>query len=270
MFLSVIIITWNSKQYVKDCIVSVLDSCRNISSEIIVVDNGSTDNTKEIIKSFHSERITLLPQNENLGVARARNIGIKQAKGRYIWILDIDTVVNSETIQVMLHFMEETPRCGICACKLINSDGEVQDSCRKLPTIRYKINNVLETVLSRFPGFSSLKRRIHTRNESQFYRKEINAQLPFEVEYVIGACQVIRQKVFDDVGLFDEKIFYGPEDADFCLRAKEKKWHVFCIPAYTIIHEYQRMTNKKLISKMSWIHAKALFYYFLKHKNSLE
>ena len=264
--LSVIIITWNAEHYIKNCLDSVLESTRYFSREVIIVDNGSSDSTRELLQTYQTENITLIFQETNLGVAKARNIGLKKAKGKYLWLLDIDTIVNEQAITEMFWFIEKENACGIVACKLKNSSGIVQYSCRKFPSLKYKINNVLETIFEK-SGLLLLKHKIVNKNKSQFYKDSMNSELPFPVEYVIGACQLIRREAIETVGLLDEMIFYGPEDADFCARMWNKGWEVYYLPQYSIIHEYQQMTNKKLFSRMSFIHIKALFYYFWKHKS---
>ena len=264
--LSIIIITWNAEQYVKKCLDSVLESTRKISKEIIIIDNGSTDSTPQLLKEYQSEDFILIFQNKNSGVAKARNTGLKMAQGKYLWILDIDTIVNERAISGMLQFIEQEPSCGIVACKLKKSSGEIQNSCRRFPSLKYKINNIMESVFGRFTFTQSLKQKIERKNREQFYKESMNSSTPFLVEYVIGACQLIRKKAFEEVGLLDEKIFYGPEDADFCVRMRKKNWDIYYMPQFSIIHEYQQMTSKKLFSRMSIIHTKALFYYFWKHK----
>jgi len=265
--LSIIIITWNAEQYVKNCLDSVLENTSHISREIIVIDNGSTDATRKLLQLYESEGcIFFLPQNVNLGVAGARNIGLKKAKGKYLCLLDIDTIVNKQAISEMMLFLEKESSCGVVACKLQNSKGEIQNSCRKLPALRYKIYNLLEVIFGKYSFTQALKHQIEICNNSQFYKNEILTNVPFPVEYVIGACQLIRKEALEEVGLLDENIFYGPEDADFCIRIRNKGWEIYYLPHVSIIHEYQRITNKKPFSKMSLRHIKALFYYFWKHK----
>ncbi len=265
--LSIILLTWNSEHYFPSCIDSVLSSTAGLNREIIIVDNGSTDSTVEMIRSYkHYPEIVFISNSKNEGVAKARNMGITRAKGDYIWLLDIDTVVNKDSIDSMIDFMTAHEECGVCACKLYNSSGEVQDSCRKYPSFRFKMYNVTRSILRKFPFAKRFQKKIDTRNESQFYHDEMRGVKPFTVEYVIGACQLIRKEVIEQVGLLDEKIFYGPEDADFCLRVQQKGWLIYYLPYVSFIHEYQQMTNKRLFSHMSFIHMKALFYFFRKHR----
>lgn len=265
--LSIILLTWNSARFFTSCIHSVLESTKGYDREIILIDNGSTDSTRQMIEPYLSlPDITFIPNSKNEGVAKARNRGISKAKGKYIWLLDIDTVVNKGAITALMEYMRNRQDCGICGCKLRNSEGDVQDSCRKYPSFRYKRDNVLSSLYGKLPFARTLKEKTDRRNQSQFYRQEMASGEAFDVEYIIGACQLIRRQVVEEAGLLDEHIFYGPEDADFCLRANAKGWKVTYLPYVSFIHEYQQMTNKRLISRMSWLHTKALFYFFRKHK----
>ena len=264
--LSIIIITWNSEQYITQCFDSVLRCVEDISHELIVIDNGSTDNTRKLLSTYEIlDSVNIKYLTQNLGVAKARNIGLREVTGKYIWILDIDTIVNKEAILSMIKFLNETPKCGICACRLTYMDGSTQKSCRKLPTLKYKIYNLVESIFDNVLTMR-LYKFFHKKNQTQFYTKQIEDGIPFEAEYVIGANQLIRKEALDAVGLLDEKIFYGPEDADFCLRTKQKDWSIYFLPQVSIIHEYRRITNKKIFSAMTFKHINALLYYFVKHR----
>ena len=264
--LSVVIITWNAEQDAKKCLDSVMEAIVMRPTEVIVVDNGSTDNTRAILESY-GERINLILLKKNNGVAVARNIGMATAKGEFIWILDVDTIVNREAVDGMLEYIENHPECGLCACRLQSEGGDVQDSCRKLPYPKHKIRNLLSAKTGKMTFTGKFNEKIKKQNESQFYRKELQSGEPFEAEYVIGACQIFRKEILDEVGFLDEKIFYGPEDADFCLRISRKGYKVVCLPAFHIIHHYNRISNKKIFSRMSYLHLKGLVYFYAKHKN---
>jgi GT2 family glycosyltransferase len=266
MLLSVVIITWNTQQDVAICIDSVMEATDNRTTEIIVVDNGSTDQTCAILQSY-GERLNLICLNRNSGVAVARNIGMKRAKGMYVWILDVDTVVNKDAVDGMMDYLSRHPECGLCACRLQSANGEVQDSCRRLPYPKHKIRNLIAGKTADSFFWKKIHEYVKKKNEKQFYRKELKGDRPFEVEYVIGACQLFRKKTLDEVGYLDEKIFYGPEDADFCLRINRKGYKIVCLPDISIIHHYNRMSNRKLCSSISRHHLKGLLYFYFKHQS---
>lgn len=254
--LSIVLLTWNSAKHIKDCFDSLLLSIAQLDYEILVVDNGSTDQSVSILKEYESSRVKLLLNPINLGVAKSRNQALRQVNGKYVLILDIDTVVNKAAIDAMIACLDNESKIGLCGCKLKSITGEEQLSCRKFPSVRYKIYNVFEA-----------KGITVKYNKSQFYLDKMKGDSPFDVDYVIGACQLVRKSALDEVGLLDEKIFYGPEDADFCLRMKQQGWRVLYLPNVSIVHHYQQISNKNLWSKHSFVHAKALLYYFLKHRS---
>lgn len=254
--LSLVILTWNSEKHIKECFDSVLTSVAHLNYEIVVVDNGSTDASLSMLEAYLSDNVRLIRNTENRGVASSRNQALRIVNGNYVLILDIDTEVNKAAIDAMINAMNADARIGVCGCKLLSATGEVQQSCRKYPSVRYKIFNILEA------------RGVKINyNQSQYYTRQMRSEIAFQVEYLIGACQLVRKSALDQVGLLDEKIFYGPEDADFCLRMNMHNWKVVYLPFVHIIHHYQQISNKKLFSKLSFMHAKALIYYFIKHRS---
>jgi GT2 family glycosyltransferase len=263
MQLSVIIISWNAQRDVKQCLDSVIDATSNYNSEIIVTDNGSSDETLSILQSY-GEQIKLICLNKNKGVAYARNVGMKAAKGDYIWILDVDTVVNMDAVSGMLNYLINNSLCGVCSCRLQSERGEIQESCRRLPYPKHKIRNLIISKKGSVILPKKLFEIIEKKNEAQFYRKELQATEPFECEYVIGACQMFRKSILEEVGYLDQNIFYGPEDADFCSRVSAKGYSIICLPEYSIIHHYNRVTNRKLLTKLTFYHLKGLIYFYWK------
>ncbi|MDR2774500.1 MAG: glycosyltransferase family 2 protein [Tannerella sp.] len=280
--LSVVIITWNSQRDVTPCLDSVLLSIRHLAAEVIVVDNGSTDETCMTLQSYgslygvsdetheilqpHGIRINFIQLEKNYGVAFARNAGMKMAKGEFIWILDVDTIVNRDAIDGMMDYLISHPECGLCACSLQSEKGNIQDSCRRLPYPEYKIRNLLSGMTGETAFLRRLHEKLKERNEAQFYHKKLSGSEPFEAEYVIGACQLFRRTALDEVGYLDKRIFYGPEDADFCLRISRKGYKIVCLPSYHIVHHYNRISNRKIFSRISYRHLKGLIYFYLKHK----
>ena len=265
MELSVVILTWNSSRYVRRCVDSVIHALDSYNYEVIVVDNGSSDDTLQLLNDYANKRIKVIKQMQNLGVAKARNIGINNSTGDLIWILDVDTEVNPNAIKSMISFVRGNSECGLCGCRLTDENGCVQDSCRKYPRLRYKLMNFIHAIAVKSQNKKIIE-RIDRCNAGQFYREKLKQQEPFKVEYVIGACQLFNRSILDKVGMLDEKIFYGPEDADFCKRINESGHGVFYMPNVTITHYYQRITNKKLFSPMSVKHARALVYFWWKHR----
>ncbi len=247
MRVSVVIITWNGRGHLEKCVSSLAEFISRPDVEAIVVDNGSCDGTAGWLKASFPD-IRLIELDENKGVAFARNRGLEVATGDYLLILDNDTVVTAEALDGMMAYMESQPEVGICGCRLVDNKGTVQESCKKYPGLIQKILNVLNGSRYRYAYGTNMM------------------QHAFEPEYLIGACQLIRRKAYEEVGALDEHIFIGPEDADFCLRIRKKGWHVMYLPQFTITHCCQRITNRHLFSSLGRKHISALFYLYKKHK----
>lgn len=248
--LSVVIITYNSRQLLEPCIESVRHATTRISYEIVVVENGSTDGSVEWLSK--QKDVVCIFNKQNKGVAPARNQGLKIANGRYLLILDVDTRVEPGALDTLVQCMDANPNVGLGAPKLVDGSGHLQYTCRYYPTILTKIYR-------RLP-WKFFKRKL---------REEILLDWPHDtekkVDYVIGACQIFRREAFLDTGYLDENIFYGPEDIDYCLRMWQAGWTVRYFPQSVVRHLERRITTR-LLSKMTMRHAWGLLHFFWKYK----
>lgn len=244
--LSIVIITWNQLSYLQDCLCSLQPVMQREDVEVIVVDNGSEDGTCQYL-TVNYPQIYLHINDCNKGVAYARNRGLELAQGKKVLFLDNDTVVNENAISGMEIYLDEHSKVGLCACRLVDSNSQIQDSFKPFPGLWLKIKNVLGITKTNAPDLQTVTS-------------------PIEPVYVIGACQMIRREVIERIGLLDENIFYGPEDADYCMRIAAEGWKVVYLPQYTIVHHWRRATNKKLFSRLAWKHFCALCYFYAKYK----
>ena len=247
---SVIILTWNSEQEIGACLASLAQGPSAFPSEVIVIDNGSQDQTCAIVRKTWPE-VQLVCNAENRGVAPARNQGICLARGEYILILDDDTVVQPGALDCLIRYMEDQPEVGLCGPKLVGAGGELQLSCRQFPTLVNKLARRLPLAVA--------DKVTRTTEMADWDHRTLRA-----VDYVIGACQIIRCSALREVGLFDERIFYGPEDVDICLRLQQAGWRVVYNPDAVVVHKERRMT-RSLRSGMTWKHVWGLGYFFWKH-----
>ena len=247
---SIIILTWNSEQHIGACLASLGRGLDTYSSEVIVIDNGSSDRTCSIVRETWPG-VRLVTNPENRGVAPARNQGIRLAQGKYVLILDDDTVVQPGALDCLTRYMEDQPETGLCGPRLTGAGGELQLSCRRFPTLTDKLARRLPSGLA--------GKAARAAEMADWDHGTVRA-----VDYVIGACQLIRQRALQEVGLFDERIFYGPEDVDMCLRLQQAGWPVVYNPEAVVVHEERRMT-RSLKSGLLWKHVCGLGYYFLKH-----
>lgn len=235
----------------ESCLNSIFQKKGKASFEVIVVENGSKDNTRQMLTKFPGLRI--IKNQYNRGVGPARNQGMKIAQGRYLLLLDADTIVTDGALDQLVEFMDKNPRVGICGPKLLSPENRLQFTCRKFPCLYTKI-------LRRIP-----LRSVQARLAEEFLLDWDHNSVR-EVDYVIGACQIIRKEAFQKVGYLDENIFYGPEDIDYCIRMWRAGYKVTYNPAATVFHAEQRITQKRLFSKLTLHHLKGLIYYFLKYR----
>lgn len=245
--ISFVIITWNGWTLLRDCLESMGDLLQRDDVEVVVADNGSSDGTVKLLqKNYHNVIVVELPKN--MGVAYARNRALEKASGDFLFIIDNDIILNDEAVNGMLDFMETHKEVGLCGCQLVDADGKVQPSCKHYPGIGQKMANFRKS-----DGY-------------HYSYDRATMATPFEPDYLIGACQLVRREAFEEVGLLDEKIFYGPEDADFCLRMRRKGWKLVYLPQFRIIHHCQRITSRRILSPIGRKHIRGLIYFYCKHK----
>jgi hypothetical protein len=248
--LSVVIITYECRALLEQCIGSVRAATKTVSYEIVVVENGSTDGTPDWLRA--QPDIRPIFNETNRGVAPARNQGLQAARGRYLLILDADTIVEPGAPDTLVACMDARPDAGLGAPKLTDADGNLQLTCRLYPT-----------------AFSKIYRRLPFRFAKKRLAEEFLEGWPHdserEADYVIGACQIFRREAFEEVGPLDERIFYGPEDIDYCIRMWRAGWKVVYFPQAAVRHLERRIT-KKLLSKTTLSHAAGLVYYFKKYR----
>ncbi len=252
---SIVIISWKMKDLLKRCLETIYLFTKDLNFEIIVIDNNSQDGTPEMVEEKFPQ-VKLIKNPENRGVAPARNQGIKETKGKYILILDADMELIENSIKHLYDFMENNSDAGIVGCKLVDKDFNLQFSCKRFPTL-------LAFLFRRLEWIDAVKKSETLKNHTMqdWDHNEIK-----EVDYLIGACQFFRREIVDKIGLYDDKIFYGPEDIDFCLRIWRAGWKVFYYPFTSIIHHEQRITKKNLFSIISLKHFVGIFYIYKKYK----
>ncbi len=252
--ISIVIISWKMRDLLERCLKTIYNFTSDVSFEVIVIDNNSQDGTSEMVEKLFPQ-IKLIKNSENRGVAPARNQGIKETKGKYILILDADMELIDNSIKHLYDFMEKNPDAGIVGCKLVDKDFNLQSSCKRFPTLLAFLFRRMEWIDA---VRNSKTLRHHTMED--WDHNEIST-----VDYLIGACQFFRREVIEKIGMYDEKIFYGPEDIDFCLRIWKAGWKVYYYPFTKIIHHEQRITKKNLFSKISFKHIAGIIYLYRKY-----
>lgn len=231
--LSVIIVSYNSEDFIEECVASVLKYIPK-EGEIIVVDNNSEDKTVEILEKF-GLMIKFIKSNKNLGFGKANNLAVKQALGEYLFFLNPDTEINRPIFNELIKFHENTSDCGLVGPKLIMKDGKVQSSVRKLPTVWGAFK---EYVLGRKGEYSE-----YVPEESE----------PTEVEMIYGAAILIKKDLFEKLNGFDEKYFLYYEDADLCKRVRESGKKIYYYPKVSIKHLVGGTKSNENRSKLNYV-----------------
>ena len=253
MKLSVIIVNYNVKFYLEQCLRSVRKALVGIDAEVIVIDNHSRDGSVEYL----SERFpdyTFISSNHNLGFARANNRAIAQSKGEYVLLLNPDTVVSEDSLSTVLDFMDSHERAGATGVRMIKVDGsDALESRRGIPspmTSFYKMSGLC----SRFPN---------SRRYGKYYMSFLSWSEAAQIEIVSGAFCMLRRKALDEVGLLDEDYFMYGEDIDLSYRLLKGGWENWYVPV-KILHYKGESTQK---SSFRYVHVfyEAMLIFFRKH-----
>jgi len=252
MDLSIIIVNWNSVNYLKECLRSILHETKGIDFEIIVVDNASYDGSDQVVATEFSE-VKFVQNNENGGFAKANNLGFKYSLGRNLLFLNPDTLIIGSAIRDMLEFLDSRSDAGAVGCKLLYSDLTLQlHSVQPYPTI---INQVLD--------IDYLK--IKWPHWKLWGLKPLNQEnnLPEKVEVVPGACLMIKRAVFEEVGLFSEDYFMYAEDIDLCYKVNQTKRKVFFVKNAEVVHYGGASSRKEKINYFSVVLTRESVFKFL-------
>ena len=224
--LSICIVTLNAHQYLRDCLESLCSHPASIPTEIILVDNHSTDGTQEMLAQQYPH-YHLIQNSKNEGFARPANQAMRAAQGSYLLLLNPDTLVPEGALDTLVTFLEQHPEAGIVGPKVLNRDGSLQMACRRgLPRPGAMISSFLR--LNRlFP---------HSRRFGGYLLNYLDENTTCQVDGVSGSCMLIRRAVAEQVGYFDERFFAYQEDADFCFQAQRAGWQIYYHPAAQITH----------------------------------
>lgn len=222
---SIVIVSWNAKKFLKQCLRSVYDTIREITFEVWVADNNSSDGSPEMVrKKFPQTK--LICTGDNLGFAKANNICIKKSRGRYLCLINSDVKLVNDSIEVMLSYIDKHPEVGMLGPKVINPDKTLQQSVRNFPTYWNAFSGALalDTIFPKSQLFGNCPTPL-LANDS-----------PRNVDVLLGCFWMVRREALNDVGLLDERFFMYREDVDWCKRFKLAGWKVVYFPKVEAIH----------------------------------
>lgn len=250
---SVIIVTYNSRKALEPCLDSLKKQTLFGRMEVIVVDNASEDGTQQLVRNRYPW-IDLHDTSRNIGFSRGVNVGMRMARGKFFLILNPDTVLQEDTVEKLLSFIESRPDAGLVSPKLIYPDGRLQYSCRRF--YNWKVLVLRRTFLGRiFRNSKSISHHLMLDYDHQAVRK---------VDWVIGACMLVRREAVETVGPLDERFFLYFEDVDWCYRMRQKEWGVYYYPDTVVIHAHARASAQSVINRSFAAHLASLVRYYEK------
>ena len=247
-----IVIGHDVRDEVLSCIGTLLRYAGRVSLQVVYVDNGSRDGSADAVQAaFPEAEVVRLPAN--IGMP-ARNEGLRRARGRHRMFLDSDATVTPGALETLVGLLDERPEVGLAGPRLVYPDGRLQLSARRYPPVMLPV--LRRPPLGRFFADGRTVRRHLMADDPPTRRRR--------VEYVLGACQVFRAEAQAAAGEVDERIFYGPEDADWCLAVREAGYDVVYVPDATVVHDYRRSTAARNVSRLTLRHLRAHAYFLWK------
>lgn len=256
MDLSLIVVNWNVKALLRDCLNSLLAATAaepGLATEIIVVDSASTDGSAQMVRAEFPQ-VRLIASDQNLGYAGGNNTGAEASVGRYLFLLNPDTVVQVNALAKLVNFMDAHPRAGAVGPQLLWPDGSVQSSRRRFPT----------------PGSlfweSTLLGQWFPRNRyrQRYHCIDLPTDRPVKVDWVVGAAILIRREAWRQVGPIDNAYFMYFEETDWCRRAAVARWEVYYLPAARVIH-FEGKSSEQMLAARTIRFQKSKLRYARKH-----
>ena len=251
MDLSVVIVNYQTFELTRDTINSILKYSYPFTYEIIVVDNASGDDSLSRLKDYFKDNVKFIASKENNGFAAGNNQGLNVAKGRYVLLLNSDTIVWENTLENIYNYMENHPDVGACGCQVLLENGELDKACKR------SFPNVKNSFFRLF--------HIPTNSSDDNYNLDnLDDDETYEIDCLTGAFMFINKKALNDVGFLDESFFMYGEDIDLCYRIKEAGYKIVYIGNSKITH-LKGASSKKQKSKLIYEFYRAMYVYYKKH-----
>ncbi len=257
--LSIIIVNYKNYSLTIKCVNSVVENLSSLDYEIIIIDNNSPNDSFEQINSVFNDndKIKIIKNKENTGFGGANNLGVEMSKGKYILLLNPDIIIISNAISKMLNYLKENDEIGLLSGKLLNDDYTVQYSCRRiLPFGKF--------LICRTPFSKFVSKNTREKINDFYLMKDFNHNEVAEVEWVMGACMLIKKSLFKKLGGFSKDYFMYFEDVDLCYKVRANNKKVIYLPEAKMIHLHRQESTKK-ISKMTIIHLKSMLKFYYKY-----
>lgn len=224
MDLSILIVNWNTRDMLDDCLRSTFTGLGDLDAEVIVVDNASEDGSAAMVREAYPQAV-LIENSDNVGFAAANNQALELARGRHVLLLNSDTLVHGTVFSRSVAYLDDNPDVGMMGCKVLNDDGTTQMTCSRYPSF---LNLLLQTLganrLSSFPWLQRYQMLDWDRDDER------------SVEVISGCYLMIRRTALQDIGGLDESFFLYGEETDWCRRCAEAGWRLMFAPVGKITH----------------------------------
>ena len=254
MDISLVIVSYNGREHLRRCLASLLAHPPVAEREVIVVDNDSADGSADMVaRDFPGVR--LLRMRRNLGFAAGANRGIREATGEALVLLNPDSEIEADPFASMLAYLREHVEAGIVAPRLLNPDGSLQLSCRRFPTFSVALFNRYSLFTRLFP---------HNRYSRQYLLSDWQHDSISEVDWVSGACLMVRRSILERIGLLDEGYFMYIEDVDLCQRVHRAGAKVVYYPAVSVIHHIGK-SSRTLAGRSIMARHRSMWHYYKKY-----
>lgn len=255
MDLSIIIPSYNTKDYLLRCINSIKKNTLGIKYELIIVDNGSVDGSKEVLQRLESKDLAVIFNKENVGFAGANNLGFEKASGNYILYLNSDTLVTTNVLGEMVQWMKENPKVGVVSSALGGKDGKLQATGGYFPTLSRVFLWMLG--IDDIPFLGRFIKSFHPHTPDYFGNSSY--LFSHEQDWVTGAFFLTRSRLMKIIGEWDEEYFMYVEEVDLCFRIKKNGWKIMYLPQWKVVH-YGGASSRKEFPILSEYQGLKRFY----------
>ncbi|HZO88780.1 MAG TPA: glycosyltransferase family 2 protein [Chthonomonadaceae bacterium] len=249
MDLSVVIVSYNTREMLRACLCALPAAAEGLEFETFVVDNASPDDSAGMVAAEFPQ-VHLIANTDNPGFARANNQALALSKGRYVLALNPDTEAEPGSLTALVRFMEAHPEAGACGPKLLNSDGSLQHNGRRFPT-----------PWREFLGVSGLRNLNRAAFDRVLEYGRDNFDVECEVDQVSGACLLVRRAVMEQVGMFDEDFFMFYEEIEWCWRIRRAGWKVYYVPQARVVHHWMGSVRQQSRAMTARLFRSQLIYY---------
>lgn len=259
--IAIVLVGFNSRFYLQPCVESLQSTeWRGYSHHVVYVDNGSSDGSVEMLRQ-QLPSATIIANAQNAGFSKGCNQGAAATDSRYIYLLNVDTLLLPDSVSSLAEFLDQTPNAGAAGNRLLNADRSDQWSARRFPTLHNALFGRRSYLGRRFPDLRPVRHYL--------YKDELARGKPFPVDWVPGSCTLVRREAYNRIGGLPEEMHYW-SDAVFCDRLRRAGWEIYCLPGAALIHFEGNGTGQKSRSLRRWLISdfhRGAYQFYCEHYN---